>query len=70
MPVRWRLFAEGVSGPGASRPPARIVAAKAIRELHRIRGRHALVTMCVGGGRGVAAIFERVRAGGRPRSRE
>nr|WP_256352636.1 hypothetical protein [Pseudomonas sp. PDM31] len=30
------------------------------RELHRVNGRYALVTMCIGGGQGIAAIFERV----------
>lgn len=37
-----------------------IIAVKAIHELHRIRGRYALVTMCIGGGQGIAAIFERL----------
>jgi acetyl-CoA C-acetyltransferase len=37
-----------------------IIATKAIHELHRIGGRYALVTMCIGGGQGIAAIFERV----------
>jgi acetyl-CoA C-acetyltransferase len=37
-----------------------IIATKAIHELQRIRGRYALVTMCIGGGQGIAAIFERV----------
>jgi acetyl-CoA C-acetyltransferase len=32
---------------------------KAIYELKRIGGRYALVTMCIGGGQGIAAIFER-----------
>lgn len=32
---------------------------KAIHELHRRGGRYALVTMCIGGGQGIAAIFER-----------
>lgn len=36
-----------------------IIATKAIHELHRIGGRYALVTMCIGGGQGIAAIFER-----------
>lgn len=36
-----------------------IVTVKAIHELHRIGGRYALVTMCIGGGQGIAAIFER-----------
>jgi len=33
---------------------------KALHELQRINGRYALVTMCIGGGQGIAAIFERV----------
>ena len=37
-----------------------IVTTKAIYELHRIGDRYALVTMCIGGGQGIAAIFERV----------
>jgi acetyl-CoA C-acetyltransferase len=28
--------------------------------LHRIEGRYALVTMCIGGGQGIAVIFERL----------
>lgn len=36
-----------------------IIATKAIYELHRIGGRYALATMCIGGGQGIAAIFER-----------
>jgi len=32
---------------------------KALYELERIGGRYALVTMCIGGGQGIAAIFER-----------
>ena len=35
------------------------IATKAIYELHRTGGRYALVTMCIGGGQGIAAIFER-----------
>ncbi|MGB6210194.1 acetyl-CoA C-acyltransferase family protein [Pseudomonas mandelii] len=37
-----------------------MIATKAIHELQRINGRYALVTMCIGGGQGIAAIFERV----------
>jgi acetyl-CoA C-acetyltransferase len=36
-----------------------IIAVKAIHELQRIQGRYALVTMCIGGGQGIAAVFER-----------
>jgi acetyl-CoA C-acetyltransferase len=37
-----------------------ILTLKALYELQRINGRYALVTMCIGGGQGIAAIFERV----------
>ena len=37
-----------------------VIAVKAIHELHRTGGRYALVTMCIGGGQGIAAIFERM----------
>ena len=36
------------------------IATKAIHELHRVNGKYALVTMCIGGGQGIAAIFERL----------
>lgn len=37
-----------------------LITVKALHELKRIQGRYALVTMCIGGGQGIAAIFERV----------
>jgi acetyl-CoA C-acetyltransferase len=37
-----------------------ILTVKALYELERIGGRYALVTMCIGGGQGIAAVFERV----------
>jgi acetyl-CoA C-acetyltransferase len=37
-----------------------ILTVKAIYELQRSGGRYALVTMCIGGGQGIAAIFERL----------
>jgi acetyl-CoA C-acetyltransferase len=36
------------------------LATKAVYELHRTSGRYALVTMCIGGGQGIAAVFERL----------
>ncbi|TWO73128.1 acetyl-CoA C-acyltransferase family protein [Caenimonas sedimenti] len=36
-----------------------LITVKALHELERIGGRYALVTMCIGGGQGIAAIFER-----------
>jgi acetyl-CoA C-acetyltransferase len=36
-----------------------ILVVKALHELRRTGGRYALITMCIGGGQGIAAIFER-----------
>jgi len=33
---------------------------KALYELRRTGGRYALVTMCIGGGQGIATVFERI----------
>jgi acetyl-CoA C-acetyltransferase len=43
-----------IGGTGA------IITVKALYELQRVGGRYALATMCIGGGQGIAAIFERV----------
>ncbi|MBV6272044.1 acetyl-CoA C-acyltransferase family protein [Alcaligenaceae bacterium CGII-47] len=37
-----------------------LITVKALHELQRIQGRYALITMCIGGGQGIAAIFERL----------
>jgi acetyl-CoA C-acetyltransferase len=37
-----------------------IITTKLIYELHRTQGHYGLSTMCIGGGQGIAAIFERV----------
>ena len=37
-----------------------ILTVKALYELQRVGGRYALVTMCIGGGQGIAAIYERL----------
>jgi acetyl-CoA C-acetyltransferase len=37
-----------------------ILVTKAVYELERTNGRYALVTMCIGGGQGIAVILERV----------
>lgn len=50
------------SGIGLGHPvgaTGAIIATKALHELQRIQGRYALVTMCIGGGQGIAAVFER-----------
>jgi acetyl-CoA C-acetyltransferase len=50
------------SGVGLGHPVAAtgaILTVKALYELARIDGHYGLVTMCIGGGQGIAAIFER-----------
>jgi acetyl-CoA C-acetyltransferase len=37
-----------------------LITVKAVYELQRTGGQHALVTMCIGGGQGIAAVFERI----------
>ena len=37
-----------------------VLTVKALHELQRTGGRYALVTMCIGGGQGIAAVFERM----------
>ena len=36
-----------------------IIAIKALYELERVGGRYAVATMCIGGGQGIALLFER-----------
>ncbi|MGB9110195.1 MAG: acetyl-CoA C-acyltransferase family protein [Telluria sp.] len=51
------------SGIGLGHPigaTGAIIGVKAIHELQRRGGRYALATMCIGGGQGIAAIFERI----------
>ena len=36
------------------------IATKALHELQRVQGKYSLVTMCIGGGQGIATIFERM----------
>lgn len=38
-----------------------LISVKALYELQRIGGKYALVTMCIGGGQGIAAVFERLQ---------
>lgn len=51
------------SGIGLGHPigaTGAIISVKALYELQRVGGKYALVTMCIGGGQGIAAIFERL----------
>ncbi|MDN4572111.1 acetyl-CoA C-acyltransferase [Pandoraea cepalis] len=38
-----------------------LITVKALHELKRVSGRYALITMCIGGGQGIAAIFENLQ---------
>lgn len=37
-----------------------LISVKAIHELHRTQSRYALVSLCIGGGQGISAIYERL----------
>ena len=59
-PVKVNPNGSGISVGHPIGATGAIITVKALYELQRIGGRHALVTMCIGGGQGIAAIFERV----------
>ncbi|WP_341926052.1 hypothetical protein [Nocardioides psychrotolerans] len=57
---RTNVHGSGISlGHPVGATGVRILATLA-RELHRREARYGLETMCIGGGQGLAAIFERV----------
>ena len=57
---RTNVNGSGISlGHPVGATGARIIATAA-RHLHRTNGRYLLETMCIGGGQGLAAVFERV----------
>jgi acetyl-CoA C-acetyltransferase len=59
-PARFNVNGSGISlGHPVGATGARIMTTM-LRELHRRRGRFGLETMCIGGGQGLAAIYERV----------
>lgn len=59
-PARLNPNGSGISLGHPVGATGAVIATKAIHELQRTGGRYALVTMCIGGGQGIAAIFERV----------
>ena len=59
-PARVNPHGSGISLGHPVGATGAIITTKAIAELHRTGGRYALVTMCIGGGQGIAAVFERV----------
>lgn len=59
-PAKVNIHGSGISLGHPVGATGAIITTKAIAELHRTKGRYALVTMCIGGGQGIAAIFERI----------
>jgi acetyl-CoA C-acetyltransferase len=59
-PAKVNVNGSGISLGHPVGATGAIITIKAINELHRVGGRYALATMCIGGGQGIAAIFERV----------
>jgi acetyl-CoA C-acetyltransferase len=58
-PAKFNPNGSGISLGHPVGATGAIITTKAIHELRRINGRYALVTLCIGGGQGIAAIFER-----------
>jgi len=58
-PVKVNPNGSGISLGHPIGATGALITVKALHELQRIQGRYALVTMCIGGGQGIAAIFER-----------
>lgn len=58
-PAKVNVNGSGISLGHPVGATGAIIATKALYELQRVQGRYALVTMCIGGGQGIAAIFER-----------
>ena len=59
-PARTNPNGSGISLGHPVGATGAILVVKALYELKRTGGRYALVTMCIGGGQGIAAIFERL----------
>jgi acetyl-CoA C-acetyltransferase len=58
-PAKVNVNGSGISLGHPIGATGAIITTKALYELQRVGGRYALVTMCIGGGQGIAAIFER-----------
>jgi acetyl-CoA C-acetyltransferase len=59
-PARTNPNGSGISLGHPVGATGAILVTKLVHELHRRNGRYGLATMCIGGGQGIAAIFERV----------
>lgn len=59
-PLRVNPNGSGISLGHPIGATGALITVKALYELQRVQGRYALVTMCIGGGQGIAAVFERL----------
>ncbi|OXC79787.1 acetyl-CoA C-acyltransferase family protein [Caballeronia sordidicola] len=59
-PVKVNPNGSGISLGHPIGATGALITVKALYELRRTGGRYALVTMCIGGGQGIAAVFERI----------
>ncbi|VVE33657.1 beta-ketothiolase [Pandoraea cepalis] len=60
-PVKVNPNGSGISLGHPIGATGALITVKALHELRRVSGRYALVTMCIGGGQGIAAIFENLQ---------
>ena len=58
-PAKVNVNGSGISLGHPVGATGAIITTQALYELQRAGGRYALVTMCIGGGQGIAAVFER-----------
>jgi acetyl-CoA C-acetyltransferase len=59
-PARTNPNGSGISLGHPVGATGAIIVTKLVHELRRVGGRFGLATMCIGGGQGIAAIFERI----------
>ena len=59
-PARTNVNGSGIALGHPVGATGAILLVKALHELERTAGRYALVTMCIGGGQGIAVVIERV----------
>lgn len=59
VPERWNPHGGAIAFGHPNGMSGGRLAMAVVNELHRVKGRYGLATLCIGGGQGIAAIFER-----------
>ncbi len=62
LPERWNPHGGAIAFGHPNGMSGGRLAIAVVNELHRINGRYGLATLCIGGGQGIATIFERIEA--------